>query len=295
MSEASQPSSNAHPGGTSSSAGDAKPPPGGAAVSLSLVLRDVVKGLDQLGGSLPDDTLCAQCGKLLGHHPAVLRRLGARGLTAGPVLCCHCPEEPALRRRAARLPHDGPDALPRTFENFNEREGAEEALRAARAFAAGETAYHVLTLVGSSGSGKSHLLEAIGREVLAAGQTVRYALVADLLEELRATFADPSGESTREVFWRYQACHLLLLDDLGAEKATEWAVAELTRLVDQRYRSDGRLRLAVATNETAEELGKTHGPRLASRLFDTSTGQAAVVVMTCGDYRRQGGPAQVEG
>jgi DNA replication protein DnaC len=66
-----------------------------------------------------------------------------------------------------------------------------------------------------------------------------------------------------------------LLDDLGAENDTEWAVEKLTRLVDYRHRN--RKLLVVATNLSADETGEKLTPRVADRVFDVGSGAANVV------------------
>jgi DNA replication protein DnaC len=78
---------------------------------------------------------------------------------------------------------------------------------------------------------------------------------------------------------------LLMLDDLGAEKHSEWVREQLYRLIDERY-GVNRL-LIVSTNESYESLANNLDDRIASRLFDTNSGKVMQVIMTCSDYRRE--------
>lgn len=180
----------------------------------------------------------------------------------------------------ASLPY--PDSEARTFASFVPREGTEEMLTAAQVFARGEGP-PVLVLAGSYGSGKSHMLEAIGRAVLDRGFTVRYEMAGRFLVRLRSCFEmDAIAEFSELLDW-YYIRYLMLLDDLGMEKPTEWASERLTELVEERL-TKGR-RLVVATNKSREQMQAVY-PRLASRLFGENVPGLRVVYVTATDYRR---------
>lgn len=231
---------------------------------------------------LPDDCLCQTCGGLKKEHPAVVAALKARGLQ-GLVGMCDCDGRRRLTwqerlLRYASLPN--PDS-PKTFDSFIPRKGAESALAAAREFAESEEPPHTLMLVGVTGSGKSHLLEAIGRRCLQRGKLVKYQFVPDLLERLRESYHFEE-EGRADVLDYAERPDLLILDDLGSDKVSEWVAERMTMLIDGRQR--GNRRLAVGTNLTEEQVRMMYGARLASRLWDRRGG-VKLVVLTCGDYR----------
>ena len=172
---------------------------------------------------------------------------------------------------------------PKTFANFIESERNREALAAAQAFARGETQNHVLTLYGPHGGGKSHLLEAIGRDILSQNRWVKYVFAPDLLDALRSSYDPEAEDGFAKVYERYSLPEVLLLDDLGAEKTSEWAVEKLTRLVDERYRA-GKL-MAVGTNLSEESLAEKLSPRLADRIFDRRTGSVEVGYLDDASHR----------
>ena len=176
-----------------------------------------------------------------------------------------------------------PPAPGRSFANFEVRIGTELALAAAQQFAVGEASYHILVLTGKNGCGKSHLLEAIGREMLAADRLVRYEYVPVLLDNLRATYDDDADVKFAERWAMYGRAQVLLLDDLGAEKPSEWAAEKITALVEERYRSEKLL--VAATNLTFDRMADQLGPRIADRLWDEGTGKVHTVMMTCASYR----------
>jgi len=132
-----------------------------------------------------------------------------------------------------------------------------------------------LVLAGPTGVGKTHLSLAIAWEWFEDGFSVVFSRVDDLLDELRQGYED--GTYHKKMEW-IRRCSLLVLDDLGAEHAKDWAGEKIDRIVDWRYVS--RMPLVVTTNAKSEELA----PRVASRLADRSC--SLVVQIDAEDYRR---------
>jgi len=148
-------------------------------------------------------------------------------------------------------------------------------------FAEGTHPARVVTLVGGTGTGKSHLLEAAARRMVQSA-SVHLAYVPALLQAFQRAFGD--REATERMTTNLLTVDVLLLDDLGAEQATPWSKPQLLWLMDQRMR-DGKA-LVVATNLGEVEIATQVDMRLASRLWDEQSGDAKVVFLTCGDYRR---------
>jgi DNA replication protein DnaC len=116
-----------------------------------------------------------------------------------------------------------------------------------------------LVIAGPIGVGKTHLAVAAYRAVAAAGVLPAVAVpVPALLDGLR-----PGREPVEEL----RACEdarLLLLDDLAAERHSDWTGETLYRLIDARYAR--RLPTIVTTNAPGERIRETLGARVASRL-----------------------------
>lgn len=119
-----------------------------------------------------------------------------------------------------------------------------------------------LVLAGQVGTGKTHAAYALGNAFSARGQWVQAVTVVDFLAALR-----PEGNAS--LAKAAQGCQVLILDDLGAGKASEFAIEQMTALVDLRIR-EGR-RTIVTTNVPEPELEAAWGGRFIDRLRYRST------------------------
>ena len=134
-----------------------------------------------------------------------------------------------------------------------------------------------LTLIGGTGVGKTHLAAAVANERLAAGDSVCFAVVPELLDALRASYRDDGEASFDAIFSAIKRVDLLVLDDLGAHQATEWANEKLYALCAYRYL--GGAATMITMNVTPDELD----PRLASRIMGSEHGM--VVPVKAKDFR----------
>lgn len=115
-----------------------------------------------------------------------------------------------------------------------------------------------LYIYGKVGTGKTQMACGIIRAYLQAkGSGALYVSSVRLLSELRAAY--DSTISELEVLDRYQHVRLLVLDDLGKESPTEWAVERLFQIIDSRYNEE--LPTIVTTNYSPGELIERLGNR----------------------------------
>ena len=177
------------------------------------------------------------------------------------------------------------------FRNYIADEGQTEALKTAKDFVRSylqqENDGTGLLLIGGVGCGKTHLAAAIAnaiidnqnipkRQIQAAamgyysdelvspdGSGVRFISVVSLLEKIRASY-DSYIENEQDVLAEYMRIKLLILDDLGAEKPTEWVRERLFSLIDYRYGNS--LPTVITTNATPRELRDRLGERIADRI-----------------------------
>jgi DNA replication protein DnaC len=87
----------------------------------------------------------------------------------------------------------------------------------------------------------------VAKSALDAGRTVAVYPVPRLLAAIRQTYGDEGGDSYSSLFRRLVNVDLLVLDDLGAERQTEWVLEQLYVLVNERWQDQ---RSVVATTNT---------------------------------------------
>jgi len=141
--------------------------------------------------------------------------------------------------------------------SLDDYDGDEQAQAADTATRWLESPSATLVLAGSVGTGKTHLAYAVGHALVARGDWVEAWTTADLLEALR-----PGGDERALDVVR--SCDVLILDDLGATKVSEWAVETMTSLLDHRLREDRRQ--VITTNVPWPSLEQAWGGRFADRL-----------------------------
>ena len=251
--------------------------------SLSDILSNFRYRLENIEDSvryLPDDAVCTECSRVLPGRPDVEWMLSHRPDIKGPVPRCFCAKKVAEAQkllvqfsnlpRSVRGPGGPHDWREASFDNTRETPGNAEAIHLVKAYTLGN-APPIVMLIGPPGTGKTHLLEAAGRTLLAQQKSVRYELAASMLDSMRPS-SEGSPESDVAVYILPQ---ILILDDLGAEKASDWVVDKLMAIIDERYRNNRRL--MIATNATEIEMIQRLGPRLADRLYDVNSGKVAHV------------------
>lgn len=123
-----------------------------------------------------------------------------------------------------------------------------------------------LILKGDVGCGKTHLAVAILQHVLRKGYTGLYYNMVDLLSEIRDTFNPNTAQSEHEFLDELNEPDLLVLDDLGAEKTTEFVNDRLYLIINRRYECCRPI--LVTTNLSMDELADKMGKRSVSRLHE---------------------------
>jgi DNA replication protein DnaC len=124
-----------------------------------------------------------------------------------------------------------------------------------------------LWFFGDVGTGKTSLAMLVSRKALEAGRSVAIYSVPRLLAEIKDTYDRDSGDSYMKLFRRLCAVDLLHLDDLGAERSTEWVLEQLYSIVNERWQ-DSRS-MVVTTNVGLDQLREQLGERTVSRLSET--------------------------
>jgi len=140
-----------------------------------------------------------------------------------------------------------------------------------------------LWIFGNTGTGKTTLAMLISKAALEAGKTVAIYSLPKLLARIRRTYdSEPGGDSYLSFFERLTSVDLLHIDDLGAEKRSDWVLEQLYALVNERYETQRSV--LITTNLEHVELEDQIGPRTVSRLA-----QICEAVQIAGDDDRRYG------
>ena len=150
------------------------------------------------------------------------------------------------------------------------------------------------------GSGKTHLAVAALRQILNRGHEGLFYDYQYLLDRIRSGYNQTLGTSDREAYRNALETEVLLLDDLGAHRVTDWVEDTVTAVVTYRY--NHRKTLIATTNLPDPDMGgnvleksglsgsqsfrtsleERVGERARSRLFEMCK---VVKMPAVGDYR----------
>jgi DNA replication protein DnaC len=112
---------------------------------------------------------------------------------------------------------------------------------------------------GPVGTGKSSLAILVAKAAKDAGRSYAVYPVPRLLAEIKRTFDRDASDNYLAFFRKLCSVDVLVLDDLGAEKQTEWVLEQLYSIVNERWQD--RRSIVVTTNTPDPD------PRAASHLL----------------------------
>lgn len=158
----------------------------------------------------------------------------------------------------------------RTFGTFSDRhldklDAAEQrsleiAFKSAHQYA--EQPVGWLVILGTFGTGKTHLAAAIANYRASLGYQPVFIFVPDLLDHLRATFNPNSTTRFDKRFEEVKTTSLLILDSLDSQSMTPWVKEKLYQIFNYRYNAE--LPTVITSTEKLEEMD----PRIRTRLAD---------------------------
>ena len=137
-----------------------------------------------------------------------------------------------------------------------------------------------LCLIGDSGTGKSHLLIALGAHAAQQGHRVKYVLAAKLANELVEAADDRQLSKT---IARYGRVDLLCLDELGYMELDRRGAELLFQVLTEREETNS---VAIASNESFSGWTKTFtDPRLCAAIVDRLTFAGNIIETGTVSYR----------
>ncbi|MCL5772450.1 MAG: ATP-binding protein [Actinobacteria bacterium] len=144
-----------------------------------------------------------------------------------------------------------------------------------------------LFITGNVGSGKTHLVAAmidwLARMTKRNKNSIHpvFTTSVDLIAKIKYSFDRKykDDDTTEELMDDFERCKLLIIDDLGTEKTTDWANELFYKIIDYRY--SNLKSLIITTNLTDQELKEKLSERLISRIYEMCKG----IKLTSKDYR----------
>lgn len=116
---------------------------------------------------------------------------------------------------------------------------------------------------GEVGVGKTHIAVALAQLFLLKKQAVYFTNVAKLLDDLR-----PDSENKTKIMQKVLTSKILILDDIGKEKLSEWVAEKLFIIINERYAWDRKT--ILTSNVSIEELFKNSNYPVYSRIVGKS-------------------------
>jgi DNA replication protein DnaC len=130
-----------------------------------------------------------------------------------------------------------------------------------------------LLLMGPSGAGKTHLAVAALKDLIRRGHAGLFCDYRELLKEIQGSY-NPASESTEMgILEPIRTVEILVLDDLGASKPSDWVRDIVGIVLNARY--------VMPTRE--DSLDQRIGSRIRSRLFE----MCRTVEVIAPDFRRE--------
>lgn len=131
-------------------------------------------------------------------------------------------------------------------------------------------------IFGPVGTGKTFALHAIAKYIVEErGGPARVWNFTDALRDIKDDWDRhwTDKKHTAETLREYKG--ILMLDDIGAEKATEWVVETLYGIINWRY--ERRMPIVLTSNVGLDKISEAYGDRIASRIVEMVGGKAGII------------------
>ena len=242
---------------------------------------------------------CPQCGGSGWKRVDLTDRQG--------VARCSCREQSKLQRliEAARIPPRYQECLFENFDTLNPKLGKAKTM-ASRFVEEYPVVDCGLLILGTCGVGKTHLAVSIIRALmLRYGTWCIFYDFRELLKQIQSSFNPVVGATEWQIIEPVLQCEVLLLDDLGAERPTDWVRDTFAYIINHRYNQkrttlitsnfkDGESKLRKLSDGSTvageETLAERIGERMRSRLHE----MCKVIRISAIDYRVEIKQAQHE-
>lgn len=219
--------------------------------------QDAIKANE--GDFVDEDTGLLMCGKC---HTPKQTRFTIMGKVRTPLCLCKCAAEKRdadeaeqkrieFEKRVDKLRKEGfPDIRMRTWNFANDDLGNPKLTRAMQRYADGFSEFlksgQGLLLYGNCGTGKTYAACEVANALIDRGYRAVVVNFSRVLNTLQGTF------EKQAYIDQIVDCHILVIDDLGVERSTEYAKEQVYNVIDARYR-DGRP-MIITTNMNLDKM-----------------------------------------
>ena len=151
-----------------------------------------------------------------------------------------------------------------TFENADATENISVCKKFAEAFTKKKVNVGLI-LYGDSGTGKSFASACVGNYLMERGKSVMALNLGLYLARLKSDWS----RTETEILDKISECDLLIIDDFGAERVTDWVLEKVFLLIDVRYKSEKPI--IISTNleyrkDRECDIARVFGKRVKDRI-----------------------------
>ncbi len=118
---------------------------------------------------------------------------------------------------------------------------------------------------GNVGAGKTHAAIVLANELMEREMVeVLFLNMPEAITRVKKTFDSEIKTEDSRLFERMKEMELLVLDDVGVEKYSDWMADQMYQIIDHRWKN--RKAMIFTSNLSMEDLGKYYKPQIASRI-----------------------------
>lgn len=164
-------------------------------------------------------------------------------------------QELKAKCQAAGIP---PIYVGKTFDDYRVDESNREAVNFAKK--AAKENLRGAFFYGKPGAGKTLLASLVAQEFLKAGRSAKFGHVPDLLSGFYEIYRGQSKRSEKDLLDELYTVDLLVLDDFGLEKPTQFVGATLSKIIDARYNREDSTTLITSNHSLKKIAARLNKP-----------------------------------